>query len=250
MYVRPKNCKVALITGAARGIGRAIAVKLASQGCDIAIHYNQSEYLAKKLASELKRKFGVKVNTYQADLKESDNINDLFMAVYEDFKKIDILVNNAGVCYDEDFESRTVGQVLNTFKINAFAPIILSRLVGRLMKENKYGKIVNVSSNNAINCFFPTTIDYDASKAALNNITKNLAIQFAPYVNVNAVAPGWILTDMNEDLTPDVIEYEKQKILKREIGTPEDVANLVGFLCSDDANYIDGEVIVVDGGMF
>ena len=85
-------------------------------------------------------------------------------------------------------------------------------------------------SNNSINCFYPTSVDYDASKAALNSLTKNMAIEFAPYVNVNAIAPGWIETEMNKDLTPDIMEYEKERILKKRIGKPDDVANLVSFL--------------------
>ena len=119
------------------------------------------------------------------------------------------------------------------------------------MYENKYGKIVNISSNNSINGFYPTTIDYDASKSALNSITKNLAIEFSPYLNVNAVAPGWIDTDMNKNvLTEDIKDLEAQRILKKRIGKAKDVANTVSFLVSDKAEYIDGQIIVVDGGMF
>ena len=119
------------------------------------------------------------------------------------------------------------------------------------MVSNKFGKIVNISSNNSINGFFPTTIDYDASKSALNILTKNLAIQFAPYVNVNAIAPGWIDTDMNKDLlTNDIKELESQRILKHRIGEPCDVANLVSFLVSEKSSYINGQIIVIDGGMF
>ena len=119
------------------------------------------------------------------------------------------------------------------------------------MKRREYGKIVNISSNNADKCFYPTTIDYDVSKAGLNVLTKDFAIELAPYVNVNAVCPGWVKTDMNKGLlTDDIEELEAQRILKKRIAMPQDIASLVLFLCSDDASYINGEVITIDGGMF
>ena len=117
------------------------------------------------------------------------------------------------------------------------------------MLENKYGKIVNISSNNSINCYDPVTMDYDCSKAALNILTKDLAIQFAPYINVNAVAPGWVMTEAMENiLTEDFLKYEKERILKARFAKPEEVAKLVYFLASDDADYINGEIIKIDGG--
>lgn len=242
--------KNAIITGASRGIGREIAYKLASKGYNVLINYNSSQTKAEDLAEKIQKEFSVKALTFKADISEEKDVLKLFEFAVNQFKKIDVLINNAGICYDVEFSDRTVGQFEKTFKTNVFGVFNLSRLVGRLMKENKYGKIVNISSNNSINCFYPTSVDYDASKAALNSLTKNMAIEFAPYVNVNAVAPGWIQTEMNKDLTPDIIEFEKEKILKRRIGTTKDVANLVSFLVSDDADYINGEIIVIDGGMF
>lgn len=244
------NNKVALITGASRGIGRAIAKHLASDGCDVIINYNKSKQQAEELMREINQKYNVNAVIFKADISNEIEINNLFNFAINKFKKIDILINNAGICKDLDFAERTVGDFLETFKTNVFSVFELSRLVGREMVKNKYGKIINISSNNSINCFYPTSIDYDASKSALNSLTKNLAIEFSPYINVNAVAPGWINTEMNKDLTPDIMELEKEKILKKRIGTPEDVANLVSFLVKDEADYINGEVIVIDGGMF
>lgn len=240
----------AIITGASRGIGREIAYKLASKGYNVLINYNKSKEKAEDLAKKIQKEFNVKALTFKADISNEEDVLKLFEFAINQFKTIDVLVNNAGICEDMEFLDRTVGQFEKTFKTNVFGVFNLSRLVGRLMKENKYGKIINISSNNSINCFYPTSVDYDASKAALNSLTKNMAIEFAPYVNVNAVAPGWIQTEMNKDLTPDIIEFEKEKILKRRIGTPKDVANLVAFLVSDEADYINGEIIVIDGGMF
>lgn len=242
--------KVALITGASRGIGKAIALKLASLNYDIIINYNNSKIQAEELMKEIKEKFNVNALIFKANIAEEKEVNNLFNFAINNFGKIDILINNAGICLDLDVKDRTVGHFMETFKTNVFGLFQLSRLVGFEMVKNKYGKIINLSSNNSINCFYPTTIDYDASKSAINSITKNLAIEFSPFVNVNAIAPGWINTDMNKDLTPDIMEFEKERILKKRIGTPEDVANLTAFLVSDEANYINGEVIVIDGGMF
>lgn len=244
-----KNC--AIITGASRGIGRAIATTLAMDGYSVLINYNHSKSLAEELAKELANKFKVEAVAFKADISKENEVAEMVSFAIERFKKIDVLINNAGVAYDLAFAERTVGLFKKTFEINLFGAFYISQLVGLHMQNNKFGKIVNISSNNAINCFYPTSIDYDASKAALISLTKNLAIEFSPYINVNAVAPGWIDTDMNKDvLTDDVVELECQRILKHKIGSAQDVANLVSFLVSDKAEYINGEVVVIDGGMF
>lgn len=242
--------KNAIITGASRGIGREIAYQLASKGCNLIINYNNSEKKALELCEEIKNKFKINAYIFKADISDEKEVENLFNFSINKLNKIDFLINNAGICMDMEFDDRTVSHFEKTFKINLFGVFNLSRLVGRHMKNNKYGKIINISSNNSINCFYPTSVDYDASKAALNSLTKNMAIEFSPYVNVNAIAPGWVETEMNKDLTPDIMEYEKERILKKRIGTPKDVANLVCFLVSDEAEYINGEIIVIDGGMF
>ena len=242
--------KVALVTGASRGIGKAIAIELASKGCDVVINYLNSKEKAEEVANFIQNNFKVKAKTFKADISNENEVKRLFDFCVTEFKKIDILVNNAGICFDIELSDRTFGQFVNTFKTNVFGVFALTKIVGEHMVTNKYGKIVNISSNNSINCFYPTSIDYDATKSALNSMTKNFAIEFSPYVNVVAVAPGWVETDMNKDLTPDIMELEKERILKKRIGKPEDVAKLVAFLVSDDAEYINGEIIVIDGGMF
>lgn len=242
--------KNTIITGASRGIGREIAYQLASKGCNLIINYNNSEKKAIELCEEIKNKFKIDAFIFKADISDEKEVEKLFNFSINKLKKIDFLINNAGICMDMEFNDRTVSHFEKTFKTNVFSVFNLSRLVGRHMVKNKYGKIINISSNNSINSFYPTTIDYDASKAALNNLTKNMAIEFSPYVNVNAIAPGWVDTEMNTQLTPDIIEFEKEKILKKRIGTPKDIANLVCFLISDEAEFINGEIIVIDGGMF
>lgn len=242
--------KLALITGGSRGIGKAISYQLAKDGYDVIINIQKSKNQAEELKSKIEKKFNVNVYIFQADLSNENEIFKLYEFVITKFGRLDVLVNNAGICIDEDISDRTLGHFESTFKVNTFAPYLLTKLFGRLMYENKKGNVVNISSNNSINCFHPTSIDYDASKCALNSLTKNFAIEYAPYINVNAIAPGWIETEMNKDLTPEFMEYEKEKILKKRIGTPEDVAKLVSFLVSENADYINGEIIVIDGGMF
>ena len=116
------------------------------------------------------------------------------------------------------------------------------------MYTNKKGKIINISSTNGINAFFPTSIDYDASKAAIISLTHNFALEYAPYVLDNAIAPGWINTEMNQDLPIKLIKEETEKIYLKRFAEPAEVANLVCFLASDDCSYINGEVIKIDGG--
>ncbi len=117
------------------------------------------------------------------------------------------------------------------------------------MLEQQYGKIINISSTNGIDTIYPYSIDYDASKAGLINMTKNLAIEFAPFINVNAVAPGWVDTGMNDDLSDSYLQSEMEKTLLKRFAEPEEIAEVVVFLASDKARYIDGETIRVDGGL-
>jgi len=128
---------------------------------------------------------------------------------------------------------------------------MVSKLVGEIMAGNRWGRIINISSTNGINTYFPMCADYDASKAAINSLTHNLAVQFAPYVNVNAIAPGFIGTE-NElsAMDEEFIDYEKEKIMVKRIGTVEDVANLALFLASDNASFINNEIIRIDGGTY
>ena len=165
------------------------------------------------------------------------------------FRRIDVLVNNAGIAIDKEFEDRTVEDWKRTLEVNTIGTFLVSKYASENMMKNKSGKIINISSTSGIDICFPTSIDYDASKAAIINITKNLAIQFAPYINVNAVAPGWVNTEMNKELPKDLIEEEIEKIYKKRFAEPEEIAKVICFLASEDANYINGTVIKVDGGM-
>ena len=240
--------KVALVTGSSRGIGKAIVEDFAQKGYNVVINYIKENLEAEKLKKELEKKYKIKALCIKADVSNENEVKDMIKNIINEFEKIDVLVNNAGIVIDKEFEDRTVEDWKRTLNINLIAPFIVSKYVGNEMLKNKSGKIINISSTNGINTFFPTSIDYDASKAGLINLTHNLAIQFAPYINVNCVAPGWVNTDMNKDLPKELIKEETNRIYKKRFAEPSEIAKVVTFLASDDADYINDEVIKVDGG--
>lgn len=240
--------KVALITGGSRGIGKAIAIEFAKRAYDVVINYKEHEQEALALKTELEKKYSISVLLEKADVSSLEDVESMVDDVMNTYGRIDVLVNNAGIAIDKEFCDRTVSDFEKTLSTNLIGPFIVSKLVGSIMMENRGGKIINISSTNGIHTFFPTSIDYDASKAGVINLTHNLAIQFAPYVNVNCVAPGWVNTDMNKDLPKELLDEELEKIYLKRFAEPEDIAKVVFFLASDDARYINGEVIKVDGG--
>lgn len=240
--------KVALVTGSSRGIGKAIVEDFAKKGYNVVINYIKENEEAEKLKRKLEKKYKIKALCIKADVSNENEVKDMIKNIINEFEKIDVLVNNAGIVIDKEFEDRTVEDWKRTLNINLIAPFIVSKYVGNEMLKNKSGKIINISSTNGINAFFPTSIDYDTSKAGLINLTHNLAIQFAPYINVNCVAPGWVNTDMNKDLPKELIKEETNRIYKKRFAEPSEIANVVTFLASDDADYINDEVIKVDGG--
>ena len=240
--------KVVLVTGGSRGIGKAIATDFANKGYNVVINYKKADEEAKKLKEELEKLYKVKVLTIKADVSNEDEVQSMIKLIIKESRKIDVLVNNAGIAIDKEFSERTVEDWSLTLNTNLIAPFIVSKYVGSEMLKNKSGQIINISSTNGINAFFPTSIDYDASKAGLISLTHNLAIQFAPYINVNCVAPGWVNTDMNKNLPKELIEEETNRIYKKRFAEPSEIAKVVTFLASKDADFINNEVIKVDGG--
>ncbi len=240
--------KIALVTGSSRGIGKAIVTDFANKGYNVVINYRKEDSEANLLREELEKNYNIKALTIKADVSDENEVQNMIKLILNEFGKIDVLVNNAGIAIDKKFEERTVEDWRTTLNTNLIAPFLVSKYVGDEMVKNKSGKIINISSTNGINTFFPTSIDYDASKAWLINLTHNLAIQFAPYINVNCVAPGWVNTDMNKELPKELIEEETNKIYKKRFAEPEEIAKVVTFLASEDADFINDEVIKVDGG--
>ena len=240
--------KVAFITGATRGIGKQIAITLAKNGCDIAINYRtQNEELetTKKEIEEL----NVKCFTVQGDVSSFEDCEKMIKEIIEELGKIDILVNNAGITKDtllmrmkpEDFEAVIDVNLVGTFNV--------TKNVIPYMLKQKNGRIINISSVVGISGNAGQT-NYSASKAGIIGFTKSLAKEVASRnILVNAVAPGFIETKMTEILKDDVKEEINKTIPLKRIGTPQDVANVVKFLSSEDSSYITGQIIKVDGGM-
>lgn len=240
--------KVVLVTGSSRGIGRSIAVKFAKEGANVIINYKSNTKEA-EVITEIISSYGNKCLCIQADVSNDKQVKSMIEKIIKEFGKIDVVVNNAGIAIDMEFNDREVRDWHDTLNTNLIGVFLVSKYAGNYMKEKQYGKIINISSTNGIDTIYPDSIDYDASKAGLINLTKNLAIQFAPYVNVNAVAPGWVESEMNEDLSKSFLKEEREKTLLKRFAEPEEIAEIVLFLASDKARYIDGEIIRVDGGL-
>lgn len=240
--------KVVLVTGSSRGIGRSIAIAFAKEGANVVINYKTSEIDA-EVAYEIISSYGNQCMSIKADVSNENNVKSMIDMIINKFGRIDILVNNAGIAIDSDFDDKTTSNWKKTMDTNVIGPFLTSKYVGKIMMDQKYGKIINISSTNGINTIYPYSADYDASKAALINLTKNLAVQFAPYVNVNSVAPGWVDTDMNQDLPKSYLRDEKEKILLKRFAEPEEISNVVLFLASDKSRYITSETITVSGGL-
>lgn len=237
--------KTAIVTGASRGIGAAIAQKFASLGANVAIIYNGNEDKAKSVQSSITE--DVKCNIYKCNVADSGQCKDTVAKIIEDMGPVDILVNNAGITRDnllitmdeEDFDD-----VINTNLKGCYNMI---KACGRNFIRKKQGRIINISSVSAI-MGIAGQVNYSSSKAGVIALTKVVAREFGgKNVCCNAIAPGFITTDMTKDLGSDE-EFIKNIPLKR-LGSPEDVANLAAFLASDFSGYITGEVIRIDGGL-
>lgn len=242
--------KNVLITGGTRGIGEAISREFAKKGYNLIINYIKSKEKAEKLKNELEEKYNIEVLTVQADLADEKEIKNMVDIALNKFGKIDVLVNNAGIIIDKEFEEKTIEDWKQTLNINLIAPFILTKLIGKEMVKNKSGAIINISSINGINTYHPSSADYDASKSGLISLTYDSAIEFSPYVRINCIAPGWVDTEMNKDLSEDYVKEEIERILVRRFGRPEEIAKVATFLASDDASFINSTVIKVDGGWY
>lgn len=240
--------KVVLITGASRGIGAAAAKVFASNNYDVVINYNNSHDAALKLKEEIENKYHVTALCIKCDVSNELEVKSMVEKTIDTFGHVDALVNNAGIAIDTTFEDKTVENFRKILDTNLIGTFIVSKYVGKYMLENKNGAIINIASTNGIDTVYPESLDYDASKAGVISLTKNLALQYAPYIRVNAVAPGWVNTDMNKELDQAFIEKENEKILLNRFAQPEEIAKVIYFLATPDASYINSEVIRIDGG--
>ncbi len=239
--------KIALITGASRGIGRSTALLFAKEGAKVAVNYFSSENEAKSVVEEIK-KIGSEAIAIKCDVSNEEQVKSMVNQVLSKFGSLDILVNNAGIVFDVPFLKRTVEQWKKTLDVNLLGTFLCSKYASEPLKKTNNGKIINISSTNAIDCFSPEAMDYDASKAGIIILTRDLAKELAPKIRVNAVAPGWVDTEMNKDLPQDFIDEEVEDIYLKRFAKPDEIAKAILFLASDDASYITGSILKVDGG--
>lgn len=184
--------KVAMITGSSRGMGKAEAYEFASRGYDIVVHYVNSKEVAENIRADIEEKYGVRAIAIGADLMEQKQTKELAEKALKEFGKVDVLVNNAGMVLYDDFVNKTVEGFEKSMQLNLYAPFLLTQILGGQMAKNKYGKIVNIATIDVMTTYNAESAEYDASKAALISLTKTSSLQFAPYVNVNCVCPGWV----------------------------------------------------------
>jgi len=241
--------KIALVTGASRGIGRAIAISLAEAGAEVAVNYAASEQAALETA-EAVRALGRRAITVKADVGDSEQVESMVGQVLEQFGRLDILVNNAGITRDNllmRMKEEEFDQVINT---NLKGVFNCMKAVTRTMMKQRHGRIINISSVvGAIGN--PGQTNYVAAKAGVIGMTRSVAKELASRgITVNCVAPGFITTEMTDQLGEEVREQLLKAIPLGRFGAPEDIARIVRFLASDDAAYMTGQTLHVDGGMY
>ena len=244
--------KFALVTGSSRGIGRGIALALASQGSNVAVNCTSNVDKAQSVVDEIK-KMGIDSFLIQSDVSKRDQVVNMFNQIRQKWGRLDILVNNAGIIDYASFEKLTEERWDRVLSVNLKGQFLCSQEAVKLMEENKWGRIVNIASisSGGVGIGFKNISHYTASKGGVIALTENMAIELASKgINVNAVAPGAIESDMSSDALKD--ENIKQDMLtqipKGRIGKPEDIGAAVAFLASEEADYITGVTLYVDGG--
>jgi 3-oxoacyl-[acyl-carrier protein] reductase len=241
--------KVALVTGGSRGIGRAIALELAERGADVGINYAGNEAAAAQVVKEVEN-MGRKALAIQADVSNPSAVDEMFKKVLDVFGRIDILVNNAGITRDNLLMRMKEEDWDQVIDINLKGAFLCTKAVLRQMMRQKAGRIINITSISSV-AGTAGQANYASSKAGLIALTKTTAREVASRgITVNAVAPGFIQTEMTDVLGEEYKQQLLEQIPLGRIGDPKDVARLVGFLASDDAAYITGQTIHVNGGMY
>ncbi|WP_251549119.1 3-oxoacyl-[acyl-carrier-protein] reductase [Neobacillus muris] len=240
--------KAALVTGASRGIGREIALELARQGANVAVNFSGSEAKANEVVDEIKA-LGGDAFAIKCDVSHSEDVTAMVKAAIDRFGKLDILVNNAGITKDNLLMRMKEDEWDDVLNINLKGVFLCTKAVTRQMMKQRYGRIINVASIVGVSGN-PGQANYVAAKAGVIGLTKTTAKELASRnITVNAVAPGFISTDMTDKLPEDVKQEMLKQIPLARFGDPEDVAKVAAFLASDAASYMTGQTLHIDGGM-
>jgi NAD(P)-dependent dehydrogenase (short-subunit alcohol dehydrogenase family) len=244
--------KTALVTGASRGLGRAIAFRLAQDGAAVAINYSQRRDAAESLASEI-RMSGGRANICQCDVSNADHVRAMVDSISAELGPIDILVNNAAILHRADLGEYDQARFEEMRRVNAGGIVNTTAAVVESMKSRRFGRIINLTSIAAHGTSLPGTTFYAATKAAVIILTRRFAMDLGPFgITVNAIAPGFMLTDMAADglgaQLQQVIDKVSAVTMVRRAGTPEDIAHAVAFLSSPESGFITAQTLTVDGG--
>ena len=239
--------KVVIVTGSSRGIGATTVKEFAKNNYNVVINYLNSETEALALKEKVEKQYNIKALVVKADVSLEEHVKELVNAAMEEFGHIDVLVNNAGIAIDTTLEDKTVDNFKKIIDVNLIGTFLMCKYVGKVMQKQGYGSIVNISSTNGIDSFYPYSMDYDASKVGVISLTHNFAKLYAPQIRVNSVAPGWVNTEMNKELDKDYINSECKHILLGRFAEPYEIAEFV-FYIATKAIYVNDAVIKIDGG--
>lgn len=242
--------KVVLVTGSNRGIGRSTIIEFAKAGLDVVINYCHHKEEAYELKEYVENNYNVRCLVVKCDVSKEDEVIEMINEIVDYFGSLDILVNNASVCKDSLLMDKDVESFRRILDVNLIGTYLCSKYAAKVMLDNGSGSIINVSSTNAIDTYYPESCDYDASKAGVISLTHNLAREFSPYIRVNCVCPGWVNTDMNKELSVEQVHEEEKNILLKRFADPEEIAKVIIFLASNKSSYVNDSIIRVDGGNF
>lgn len=238
--------KTVLITGSSRGIGAATAKVFAKHNYNVVINYISNSEAANNLKEELETKYHIKTIVIKCDVSKEEEVIQMMNTIEEKLGNIDVLVNNAGIAIDSTLEDKKVEDFKHILEVNLIGTYNTCKHIGSKMFKRKSGSIVNISSTNGIDSFYPYSMDYDASKAGVISLTHNFALSYAPYVRVNSIAPGWVNTEMNKELDEEYIKEECKHILLNRFAEPDEIANEIYHVA--ESTYLNDSIIKVDGG--
>lgn len=238
--------KCVIVTGSSRGIGAATIKAFAKQNYNVVINYIHNEEAALQLKKEVESLYSIDALVIKADISKEEEVISLLEETKKKFGRIDVLVNNAGIAIDTTLEDKTVENFRKILNTNLIGTFLCCKHIGTFMKEQGFGSIVNISSTNGIDSFYPYSMDYDASKAGVISLTHNFALHFAPTIRVNCIAPGWVYTEMNKELGEEYIKEECEHILLKRFAEPEEMADVILFAA--ESPYLNDATLKVDGG--